>query len=99
MSPVENLFSEKKEKLSVDRGPMLRSFRLAYDALPGNGRPAAGQSGGRTPIAPPPTPPNFATTFGEMAVHVEVRWHSAARGVRFGCWMEDTVGRGQRSLT
>ena len=52
---------------------MLRSFRLAYDALPGNGRPAAGQSGGRTPIAPPPTPPNFATTFGEMAVHVEVR--------------------------
>ena len=57
---------------------MLRSFRLAYDALPGNGRPAAGQSGGRTPIAPPPTPPNFATTFGEMAVHVEVRYSSAA---------------------
>ena len=49
---------------------MLRSFRLSYDALPG-GRPAVGQPG-HTPIAPPPTPPDFATTFGEMAVHVEV---------------------------
>ena len=39
-NPVENLFSEKKEKLLC--GPMLRSFRLAYDALPGSGRPADG---------------------------------------------------------
>jgi hypothetical protein len=60
---------------------MLRSFMLAYDALPGNGRPAAGQSGGRTPIAPP-TPPNFTTTFGEMAVHVEVRGWRGTEVVR-----------------
>ena len=67
---------------------MLRSFRLAYDALPGSGRPAAGQSGGRTPIAPPPTPLNFATTLGEMAIHVEVRQHSAAREVVEGRLLE-----------
>jgi hypothetical protein len=49
---------------------MLRSFRLAYDAPPG-GRPAARQPG-HTPITLPATTPDFATTFGEMAVHVEV---------------------------
>ena len=49
----------------------IRSLRLAFDEPPGDGRPTAGQSG-HMPIAPPPTPPDFATTFGEMAAHVEV---------------------------